>query len=166
MLSIIPFKPESSCCQEHKIFLMFLAKPCSWVIECNRWTFATGSFSDRIHYGWTAEPTAKVGGFLLSCPLSAMCGGPSCGEISGLGEVAAGAERRGGGPALESGSSGLWGAVRVEGGVRGVMALGPIVDRDQVEAERGAVAEAVIAVADSGRLWRGAALSSEQRERA
>ena len=63
-------------------------------------------------------------------------------------------------------SLGCGAALRVEGGVRGVMALGPMVDRDQVEAERGAVAEAVIAVADSGRLWRGAALSSEQRERA
>ena len=91
----------------------------------------------------TAELQDKASGFLLSV-LSPVWRAKLCGDIGG------GARWQ---LALDGGEAGLFSklvalgsgaAVRVDGGVGGLMALGLMVDRYQVEAVQGAVEEAVV----------------------
>ena len=91
----------------------------------------------------TAEPQDKASGFLLSI-LSPVWRAKLCGDIGG------GARWQ---LALDGGEAGLFSklvalgsgaAVTVEGAVGGVMALGLMADRYQVEAVQGAVEEAVV----------------------
>ena len=75
--------------------------------------------------------------------------------------------------ALDGGEAGLFSklvalgsgaAVRMEGGVEEVMALGLMADRYQVEAVQGGSGEGSVGAADGGEVRRGAGV--EQRERA
>jgi hypothetical protein len=96
-----------------------------------------------MHYGRTAAPTDKASGFLLSL-LSPVWRAKLCGEVGGEARWQL---------ALEGGEAGLFrklvalgsgAAVTMKGGLGGVMGLGLMADRYQVEAVQGAVEEAVV----------------------